>query len=57
VASERSATPTATLAVRGRVAPCASWLLLPRLQGLTAVALECANLGRSANGALQAMRV
>ena len=30
---------------------------LPRLQGLTAVALECANLGRSANGALQAMRV
>jgi hypothetical protein len=30
---------------------------LPRLQGLTAVALECANLGRSANGALQALRV
>jgi hypothetical protein len=30
---------------------------LPRLQGLTAVALECARLGRSANGALQAMRV
>eukprot|EP00900_Chrysochromulina_parva_P004943 jgi/Chrpa1/1444/Chrysochromulina_OHIO_Genome00008834-RA len=30
---------------------------LPRLQGLTAVALECASLGRSANGALQALRV
>ena len=30
---------------------------LPRLQGLTAVALECANLCRSANVALQAMRV
>ena len=30
---------------------------LPQLQGLTAVALECASLGRSANGALQALRV
>jgi hypothetical protein len=30
---------------------------LPRLQGLTAVALECASLSCSTNGALQALRV